>query len=74
MNDALCMNSFSSNKGKSFLQIKPHLVAKCADSASAGSVMFLFASIKNMLKKIKVLLHGRKLAESFELRAMSHEL
>jgi hypothetical protein len=60
------MNFFCGNKRKPFLQIKPHLVAKCADSAGAGTVMFLYASIKYMLKQIEILLHGRKLRESNE--------
>ena len=65
------MNLFCGNKRKPFLQIKPHLVAKCADGAGAGTVMFLYAGIKNMLKEIEILLHSRKLAESYESRAMS---
>ena len=67
MNDTFCMNFFCSNKRESFAKIKTHLMAKCADSTSACTVMFLYASIQNMLKKIEVLLHGRKLIESGEL-------
>ena len=66
MNNTFCMNFLCSNKWKPFLQVKTHLVAKNADSARAGTVMFLCAGIKNMLKKVEILLHGRKLAESLE--------
>src|SRR6187200_2388756 len=71
MDDAFCMNFFCSNKRKTFSQIKPHLVAKCANCTGAGSVMFLHAIIKNMLKQIEVLLHARKLIESDESWAVN---
>lgn len=66
MNDTFCMDFFCSNKRKSFLQIKPHLIAKTTYRTCACTIMFLNARIKNMPKKIKVLLHGRKLRESSE--------
>ena len=56
------------------MQVKPHLVAKCADGAGAGTVMFLYAGIKNMLKEIEILLHGRKLRESNEPRTSGSAL
>src|SRR5258705_11985118 len=74
MNDTFCMHLFCSNKRKPFLQIKPHLIAKCANSTGAGTVMFLYSRIKYMLKQIQILLHGRKLRFSFELRAISYGL
>ena len=70
MNNAFGMNFFCGDQGKTFLKIESHLVAKTTDGPGARSIMFLCAGLKYMLKQIEVLLHGRKLGESYEPRAM----
>ena len=70
MYDTFCMDLFCCYERKSFLKIKAHLVAKTTDGTGTGGIMFLNTCIKNMLKKIEVLLHGRKLTESHEQCAL----
>ena len=74
MDDTFCMNLFCGDQGKSLLKIEAHLIAKTTDRSGPRSIVFLRAGIKDMLKQIKVLLHGRKLGESYELRALSRAL
>ena len=66
MYNAFCVHLFCRYKGKTFLEIKSHLVAKAADSSGSGTIMFLSAGIQYMLKESKVLLHARKIIESGE--------
>ena len=68
MYDAFRVHLFCRYKGKTFLKIKSHLVAKTADSSGSRAIMFLGAGIQYMLKEIKVLLHARKLIETDESR------
>jgi hypothetical protein len=53
------MQLFGGYQWEAFLQVKPHLVAKRADGAGAGTVTFRNTGIQNMLQKLVVLLHGR---------------
>ena len=45
MDDALQMYFLRGNKGKSFLQVKTHLVTKTALRTGSGSVGFVYAGI-----------------------------
>ena len=64
MDDTFKMDLFSCNQGKPHLQIKPHLVAKTTNGSRACPVIFLNPFIQNVLKKLQILLHGRKLMEN----------
>ena len=48
MNNALQMQFFGSYKGKSFLQIKSHLVAETTDRPGTGTVGFFYPFIQDM--------------------------
>ena len=61
MNNTFGMKLFCSDKRKSLLQVKTHLVSKAADRAGTGTVAFLNAMIQDMLKEIEILLHVGKL-------------
>ena len=45
MYNAFCVHLFCCHKGKPFLEIKPHLVAKTADCSRPRAIMFLSAGI-----------------------------
>ena len=64
MNDTLQVNLFSGNQRKSFLQVKPHLVSKTTQRTCTCTITFGNPIIQNMLKQIKILLHGCKLRKS----------
>ena len=74
MNDAFGMHFLRCNQWKSVLKIESHLITKTTDGSCARTVMLLHPGIQYMLKKIEILLHGRNLSQSFELRAVSCEL
>ena len=57
MNDAFEVHFLGGHQREAFLQVKPHLVAKCADGARSGAVTFVHTGIQYMLKKLLVLLH-----------------
>ena len=61
MNDAFQMGFFGGHQGKAFLEIKTHLVSKNTAGAGAGTITFIGSRRHDMLKEIKVLLHGCKL-------------
>src|SRR5688500_11083226 len=61
MNNTFYMKFFCSYQWKSILQVKPHLITKCADCSCTGTISFLNTAIYNILMKIEVLLHNNSL-------------
>ena len=56
------MQLFGRHTGKTLRQVKAHLVAEQADSASAGSVFLAAALVQDILQKLQVGFHYWELA------------
>ena len=74
MNNAFKVQFLGSYKGKSFLQVKTHLVTKNADRTGTGTVRFFHPIIQDMLQKPEVLLHACKLEKGRDYLEPVHQL
>ena len=62
VNDALQVCLLGSNQRKSLTEVETHLVAENTAGTGTGAVAFIGPGIDDMLKKIKILLHGCKVS------------
>ena len=58
VDDGAKMHFLGGEQGKSFLEVKPHLVPEDTESSRSGAVILLGAMIEDVLKQGEILLHG----------------